>query len=147
MKAIILPPDSSDSPQTPRQRRPSRLYTLLGGNGSGKSLFMQETARLNAEDAYAVSAVTGGMPGRVTGSLTQLMTVLSLDEEKARFRVLKEIWEETFPGNKIDIANGKPKIHNRSGKDSIGIRSLSRGEKAALYYIASIILAPQQALI
>lgn len=108
---------------------------------------MNEIARLNAEDAYSVSAVTGGMPGRVTGSLNQLMTVLSLDEEKARFHVLKEIWEETFPGNRIDIEKGKARIRNRSGKDSIGIRSLGRGEKAALYYISACLLAPQQALI
>lgn len=149
MKAISLPPDSSGSPDQHqlRLRRPARLYTLLGGNGSGKSLFISEIARLNAEDAYPVSAVTGGMPARVTGSLRQLMTVLSLDEEKARFRVLKEIWEETFPGNHIEVLNGKIKIRNRSGKDSIGIRALSRGEKAALYYIAATLLAPPQALI
>lgn len=108
---------------------------------------MNEIAALNPEDAYAVSAVTGGMPGRVTGSLQQLMTVLSLEEEKARFRVLKEIWEETFPGNTIYTEKGKAKIRNRSGKDSISIRSLSRGEKAALYYIAATLLAPQGALI
>lgn len=149
MKAITLPPNSSHSPdQTqPRQRRPARLYTLLGGNGSGKSLFLNEIARLNAEDAYSVSAVAGGMPGRVTGSLSQLMAVLSLEEEKARFSVLKGIWEETFPGNTINIEKGKAKIRNRSGKDSIGIRSLSRGEKGALYYIAATLLAPPQALI
>lgn len=150
MKTIALPPESKGSSvQTSpgRQRRPARLYTLLGGNGSGKSLFMNEIARLNAEDAYTVSAVTGSMPGRVTESLSHLMTVLSLDEEKARFRILKEIWEETFPGNIIDIVNGKAKIRNRSGKDSIGIRSLSRGEKAALFYIAACLLAPPQALI
>lgn len=151
MKAIILPPDSSGSSGTSenpaRQRRGARLYTLLGGNGSGKSLFMNEISHLNAEDAYGVSAVTGGMPGRVTDSLNHLMTVLSLDEEKARFRVLKAIWEETFPGNRIDIENSKVRIHNQSGKDSIGIRSLSRGEKAALYYTAACLLAPPQALI
>lgn len=147
MKPIILPPDSIGSPTPARPRRQPRLYTLLGGNGSGKSLFMNEIARLNADDAYPVSAVTGGMPGRVTGSLSQLMTVLSLEEEEVRFRLLKEIWEETFPGNIIDIIDGKAKIRNRSGKDSIGIRSLSRGEKAALYYIAAVILAPPQALI
>lgn len=147
MKAINLPPDSSGNPMPQRSRRPARLYTLLGGNGSGKSLFMHEIARLNPEEAYFVSAVTGGMPGRVTGSLAQLMTVLSLKEEKVRFKSLKSIWEETFPGNKIEIVNGKARIFNRSGKDSIGIRNLSRGEKAALYYIAASLLAPEQALI
>ncbi|MDE5585279.1 MAG: DUF4435 domain-containing protein [Muribaculaceae bacterium] len=150
MKPILFPPDSSrsSSPDSPgRQRRPARIYTLLGGNGSGKSLFLHEIARINGDDSYLVSAVSGAMPGRVTGSLSNLMTVLSLDEEKARFHTLKVIWEETFPGNRIDIVDGKPRILNRSGKDSIGIRSLSRGEKAALYYTASILLAPPQALI
>lgn len=147
MKPIILPPDTSGTPIPGRLRRPARLYTLLGGNGSGKSLFMHEIAKLNQEDAYLVSAVTGGIPGKVTGSLSQLMTVLSLDEEKVRFNSLKSIWEDTFPGNKIDIVKGKACIRNRSGKDSIGIRNLSRGEKAALYYIAAVLLAPEQALI
>ncbi|MDE5870325.1 MAG: DUF4435 domain-containing protein, partial [Muribaculaceae bacterium] len=147
MKTINLPPDTSGIPLTARQRRPGRLYSLLGGNGSGKSLFLNEIARLNPDDAYSVSAVTGGMPGKVTGSLQQLMAVLSLEEEKVRFHSLKTIWEETFPGNEINIVKGKARIRNRSGKDSIGIRSLSRGEKAALYYIASILLAPPQALI
>ncbi|MDE5795460.1 MAG: DUF4435 domain-containing protein [Muribaculaceae bacterium] len=147
MKAIILPPDSAGKPSQQPPRRPGRLYTLLGGNGSGKSLFMREIALLNKGDAYYVSAVTGGMPGRVTGSLTQHITVLSLEEEKVRFNVLKSIWEDTFPGNKIDIVNGKPQIRNRSGKDTIGIRNLSRGEKAALYYIAAVLLAPENALI
>ena len=147
MKAILLPPDSSGNSMQQRPRRPSRLYILLGGNGSGKSLFMHEIAKLNAGDSYFVSAVTGGMPSRVTGSLSKLMAVLSLEEEIARFRILKSIWEETFPGNRIDIENGKHRIRNRSGKDSISIRNLGRGEKAALYYIAAVLLAPQSALI
>ncbi|MDE6637449.1 MAG: DUF4435 domain-containing protein [Muribaculaceae bacterium] len=147
MKPISLPPDSSGNQSQIRTKRPARLYTMLGGNGSGKSLFMHEIAKLNKEDSYYVSAVTGSMPGRVTGSLSQLMTVLSLNEEKVRFNSLKEIWEETFPGNKINIVKGKARITNRSGKDSIGIRNLSRGEKAALYYIAATLLAPEESLI
>ncbi|MDE6697794.1 MAG: DUF4435 domain-containing protein [Muribaculaceae bacterium] len=147
MKPISLPPDASGNQSQILSRRPARLYTLLGGNGSGKSLFLHEIARLNREDSYYVSAVTGGMPGRVTGSLSQLMTVLSLNEEKVRFNSLKTIWEETFPGNKINIVKGKARITNRSGKDSIGIRNLSRGEKAALYYIAATLLAPKESLI
>ncbi|MDE7345209.1 MAG: DUF4435 domain-containing protein [Muribaculaceae bacterium] len=146
MKTINLPPDNSAAPPG-RQSHQARIFTLLGGNGSGKSLFMNEIARLNAEDAYPVSAVTGGIPGRVTGTLSQLMAALSLEEEKVRFNSLRSIWEETFPGNKIDIVDGKARIRNRSGKDSIGIRSLSRGEKAALYYVASALLAPPKALI
>lgn len=147
MKTIILPGTTSDSPVSRPKRHQPRVFTLLGGNGSGKSLFMNEVARLNYEDAYMVSAVSGNIPSKATGSLNQLMTALSLDEEKARFHALKELWEQIFPGNRIDIVKGKPRISNRSGKDTIGLRNLSRGEKAALYYIAAILLAPQEALI
>lgn len=108
---------------------------------------MHEIARLNSTDSYFVSAVTGSIPGKVTGSLSQMMTELTLEEGQARFCSLKKIWEETFPGNYIEIISGKVKIRNRSGKDSIGIRNLSRGEKAGLYYIAACLLAPQESLI
>ena len=147
MRPIILPPDETGNAPSPRSLRQTRLYTLLGGNGSGKSLFLGEIRRLNEADAYMISAVAGGMPSRFTGSLTQLMAVLSLQEEEDRFRTLKSIWEETFPGNRIDLDKGKIRIKNRSGKDPIGLKTLSRGEKAALYYIAAALCAPGQSLI
>lgn len=145
MNPILLPPPSASG--SIKLRRQPRILTLLGGNGSGKSLFLNEIARLNPADSFQVSAVSGSMPARVTSSLTNLMTVLSSPEEKARFHALKGIWEDVFPGNRIRIEKGKTLITNRSGKDSIGLRSLSRGEKAALYYVAATILAPESALI
>lgn len=120
---------------------------LLGGNGSGKSLFMNEIRQLNEESAYGISAVTGGMPGTVTESLKQLMAKLSAEEEHEKFDILKTIWEETFPGNRIEIHDNQIRIQNRSGKDPIGLKTLSRGEKAALYYTAATLLAPKDALI
>lgn len=147
MKPIILPPDMSGFPTPTRPRRPSRLYALLGGNGSGKSLFMNEIARLNAEDAHLVSAVSDGIPARISSSLSQLMTDLAQEDNQERFQRLKEIWEATFPGNEITATKGKIAIRNRSGKDLIGIKNLSRGEKAGLYYISSVLLAPEQSLI
>lgn len=147
IKTVILPPDASGSQMQARQRRPSRLYTLLGGNGSGKSLFMNEIAKLNQSDSYLVSAVSDGIPAKVSGSLPRLMSEIIHKEGQTQFHKLKEIWEETFPGNEISVVKGKTAIRNRSGKDSIGIKNLSRGEKAGLYYLASIILAPENSLV
>lgn len=147
MKPLILPPDASENVQSGKIKRPSRLYALLGGNGSGKSLFMQEIARLNPDDSYMVSAVSDGIPAKISESLSHIMSVLVQEEGQVRFNMLKEIWESVFKGNEITIAKGKPAIRNRSGRDTIGIKNLSRGEKAGLYYIASILLAPEHSLI
>ncbi|MDE6341565.1 MAG: ATP-binding protein, partial [Muribaculaceae bacterium] len=136
MNTVILPPNGSGTPSAPRLKGRQRLFTLLGGNGSGKSLFMNEIFRLNQPDAYPVSAVAGGMPARMQGSLTSMIETLASEEEQERMMTLKQIWEEIFPGNIIEIEGGKPQVRNRSGKDSVSIRRLSRGEKAGLYYIA-----------
>ncbi len=147
MKMIILPPDATGNQMPNKLKRPARLYTLLGGNGSGKSLFMHEIARLNEEDSYPVSAVSDGVPAKLSGTLSHYMRELVNEDEQERFQSLKKIWEATFPGNEISIVRRKIAIRNRSGEDCIGIKNLSRGEKAALYYISSILLAPQQSLV
>lgn len=147
MRGILLPAEKHGETPTARSQRQGRLYVLLGGNGSGKSLFMNEIRRLNGDNSYAISAVTGSIPGRVTACIGQLMTEIVADEEQSLFETLKSIWEETFPGNKITVTDGKIRIRNRSGKDSIALKTLSRGEKAALYYIAASLLAPKDALI
>lgn len=147
MKAITLPECVTSNLPMARSRRQGRLFVLLGGNGSGKSLFMNEIRLLNNDNVYAISAVTGGIPGRVTASLRHLMTEIATDEEQSPFETLKTIWEETFPGNRIKVTDGKIRITNRSGKDSISLMTLSRGEKSALYYIAASLLAPKDALI
>lgn len=147
MRGILLPAEKSGETPTARSQRQGRLYVLLGGNGSGKSLFMNEIRRLNSDNVYGISAVNGSIPGRVTESLKQLITEITEDEDQSKFKILKEIWEETFPGNKINAKEDKIRITNRSGKDSIALKTLSRGEKASLYYIAATLLAPKDALI
>lgn len=147
MRGIVLPSANHGETPSARSQRQSRVYVLLGGNGSGKSLFLNEILRLNKENSYAISAVNGGMPGTVTKSLRQMMNELATDDEYARFAILKTIWEEVFPGNNIYIAKGKIRIKNRAGNDLISLNTLSRGEKAALYYIAASLLAPKDTLI
>lgn len=147
MKGLLLPNTRTGESPSARSQRQSRLYVLLGGNGSGKSLFMNEIRRLNEENAYGISAVTGGMPGVVTESLKQLMTILADDRHTDDFFTLKSIWEETFPGNKITSAESGLRIRSRSGNDLIPLKTLSRGEKAGLYYIAAVLLAPKDALV
>lgn len=147
MKTIVLPECVKDNMPAARNLRQARIYVLLGGNGSGKSLFMNEILHLNEENAYGLSAVSGGMPGVVAEPLRQLIGTLAQDDEAERFAKVKDIWEDTFPGNTIEIHDGQVRIFNRSGKDAIGLKSLSRGEKAGLYYTAATILAPKDALI
>lgn len=117
---------------------------VLGGNGSGKSLFINEISRLNQESAYFISAVSDSIPAMVCRPLQSLVKELAGSDN---FATLKEIWEETFPGNRINLEKGRVKIRNRSGNDTITLKSLSRGEKAGLYYIAAALLAPHEALI
>ncbi len=147
MRGIILPTANNKETPSARSQRRSRNYVLLGGNGSGKSLFLNEIHRLNKKSCYAISAVSGGIPGIITKSLRRMMTDLTSDKESEHFDILKSIWEATFPGNNIDITNGKIRIKSRAGNDLITLNTLSRGEKAALYYIAASLLAPKDALI
>lgn len=147
MRGILLPAMKHGEAPSARSQRQGRLYVLLGGNGSGKSLFLNEISRLNSENCHAISAVSGGMPGKVTRSLRQMMTELTDDDEYGYFATLKGIWEETFPGNTISIVNGRLRVRSRAGNDLIPLSRLSRGEKAALYYIAASLLAPKDALL
>lgn len=148
MKSILLPPDHTGTAPTPRSLRQTRLYTLLGGNGSGKSMFLNEIKRLNADDAFCISAVGDGMPVQPNSTLKRLISDIAEDKDTRRFSILKEIWEETFPGNKIRLTKEKSiKITNQSGSDSIDYQKLSRGEKAALYYICASLSAPKESLI
>lgn len=148
MKSILLPPDHTGAPLSPRILRQSRIYTLLGGNGSGKSMFLSEIKRLNADDSYCISAVAEGMPAKTAGTLRELLGSIAGDKDEIRFSILKEIWEATFPGNNIHISREKVfSITNRSGDDTIDYLRLSRGEKAALYYICATLNAPKGALI
>lgn len=148
MKTIVLPPDHTGASPTPRSLRQTRLYTLLGGNGSGKSMFLNEIKRLNADDAYCMSAVADGMPAQTAGTLRELIHSIASDEDNARFNILKEIWEATFPGNNLRVTKENVfSITNRSGSDAIGYLKLSRGEKAALYYACAALNAPKEALI
>ena len=73
--------------------------------------------------------------------------ILSDKEHSEKFPLLKEIWEETFPGNRINLHKGHVRLTNRSGNDPVDPDRLSRGEKAGLYYIASALLAPKDSLI
>lgn len=54
----------------------SRRITVIGGNGVGKSRFMEETARLTAPASFRLSAVSGIFPSReestMTGSIDDL---------------------------------------------------------------------------
>ena len=63
MISLKLPPlpENVPSPQLPDARQ----LTIIGGSGAGKSKFMEEMIRLNADRAYCLSAVSAPYPERV----------------------------------------------------------------------------------
>lgn len=64
---IPLPPLMGNSPQTLPEN--VRLITIIGANGSGKSLFMEEMIRLCGRQAYVLSVIPESYPGSEEGSL------------------------------------------------------------------------------
>lgn len=147
MTGIQLPAPRAGNVPTARSLRQGRVFVLLGGNGSGKSLFLREIEKVNDGIAHYISAISGEFPATVADSLEQQMCALAAEEHAEKFPLLKEIWEETFPGNRINLHKGRIQLRSRAGNDPVDPHRLSRGEKAGLYYIASALLAPKDSLI
>ena len=62
MNSIILPPVFPDN--RTRTLTDVRQITLIGGNGAGKSRFMQEMVTLCGERAFCLSALSASFPER-----------------------------------------------------------------------------------
>lgn len=67
--------------------------------------------------------------------------------QPTRLDLLIELWQEIFPENQILRHNGALLFSTASGDDRVSALRLSKGEKAALYYIAATLYAPQDAVI
>ncbi len=62
-----------------------------------------------------------------------------------RLDKLIALWQQIFPENQILRQAGRLMFFTAAGKDSVSALRLSRGERAALYYIAGVLYAPQRA--
>lgn len=65
----------------------------------------------------------------------------------SRLDKVKRIWEEIFPGNRMEVDLTGIRFSTSSGPDMIATCSLSQGERAALYYIGAVMLAPRNGVV
>lgn len=122
--------------------------TIIGGSGAGKSLFLDHLSR-NCHEKVSLSLV--GENFEPTGLLwiTEKIKALPFLEDDSLLHRIRHIWAEIYPGGSIELLPEGEGVGFRtpSGDDIIGIEKLSRGEKAVLYYLASIMLAPRHTTI
>lgn len=169
--------------------------TIIGGNGAGKSRFMEEMEAMCGKRAYRLDAISAfyaqGEESTEEGSIDSLYReavrqqsymrtdavsqldkityMLFADELESLFElkekglygksgkigkprptrldIIKRHWEHLFPGNKITRTRGHLMFTTTSGDDMITTRKLSRGEKAALYYLGGVSYAMHGAVI
>lgn len=58
-----------------------------------------------------------------------------------------KLWQDVFPGNRILIESGKLLFSRGYDEESYSALKLSDGERAVIYYIGSVLYAPEQAMI
>lgn len=170
-----------------------RQLTIIGGNGAGKSLFMDEMIHLCGDKAFCLNALSAFYPEReestlpgsidrqyrdavrqqsymrtdAVSELDKLLYMLFADELESlmalkeaarnskkrvpslpsRLDIVNRHWRRLFPGNRITISRGRIMFATRAGSDLITTFSLSQGEKAALYFLAATLYAPDDSVI
>lgn len=65
----------------------------------------------------------------------------------SKLDIIKRNWEKLFPGNRIITRGGRVMFATKAGSDFISSDALSQGEKAALYYMGSVLYAMPEAVI
>ena len=148
MKQLILPPRHGDTEAVVLPK--SGHVSLVGASGSGKTRFMEEMFISAGSRARRVSAVDDSVPAVPVShrpGLAENIVSLSLSDPRT-FSTLCREWESFFPGNTIVITPGNElRFVTASGSDRIGISRLSRGESAALTYLAAVLTAPRNAVL
>lgn len=148
MKNIILPPHygSEKTLAIPRDRH----LSLVGGNGAGKSRFMEEMIRQAGKSAWPVGAVDDSFPA-VPNTLQREFTDF-LEAEAVKdsplFRHIRNEWQALFHDTQMLVTEDERLVFaTSSGTDLIDIGRLSRGERAGLYYTAKVLTAPRGSVI
>lgn len=188
---IELPPRTDN--REPGMLPTSRQITLVGANGAGKSLFMEDLTTTCGDRAYCLSAMGASYPelkvSKLKGSIDDLYSraissrpylrdsavseinklafLLLTDEleyllsvktqhlgapgsvelKMTKLDKLARLWKRIFPESRIVKRGGQLMFANGSGDDTFTPDKLSRGEKAALYFIAGVLYAMHDAVI
>jgi len=67
--------------------------------------------------------------------------------QTTKLDIIKNLWEQVFPGNRIMRNKGSLMFATMAGDDLIPVTSLSQGEKTVLYYITAVLYAMPDAVI
>lgn len=119
----------------------SRQITIIGANGAGKSRFMDRMILSCGFAACSLSVLDALASGEL------LSQPFDIPLSKYSWRKLCDLWENIFPGSKIDIVDGRLTFATTSGDDLIPLSRLSQGEKTVLYYSLHILTLPEKSII
>ena len=98
MTTLTLPPLSGmrEAPSLPDARQ----LSIIGGSGAGKTKFMEELVRLNADRAYCLSAVSAPFPEREEstrpGSIDMLFREAAAKQPYMRTDAVSELDKLTY---------------------------------------------------
>lgn len=127
----------------------ARHVSLVGASGAGKSRFMDEMQRLAGDRALTVRAIDDSFPAVPMGLQARFADFIRSQalNDTPLFRRVRREWEDLFPGNVMMPGEEELFFKTSSGSDLIDLGRLSRGERAGLYYIASILSAKRNSVI
>ncbi len=132
MQTLTLPPleGAAIAPLLP----PSRTYVIVGANGAGKSRFMERLARNATPPKQYLSPLDDGFPFAWQS--------VSLPGDKRLREKIAATWRRLFPGSGMLTDGDGILFSNLSDEMPFGAERLSRGEKAALYFLTAAASAP-----
>lgn len=148
MKNFPLPPLYGS--ETPVKLPDARHVTLVGASGAGKSRFMEEMQLAAGRRACVVRAVDDSFPPLPVSLQGEFIAALSAAAaaDTTLFRRIRREWETIFPANRILVMDdGELQFRTSAGRDLIDLPRLSRGERAALYFIYAVLSAPKGGVI
>ena len=159
----------------PKLSNPSKIeldcpcsVVALGSNGSGKSLFGKRLLALNLTKGMRIAALSGiyhytekegvrtsdfdRLVQRVTDdycvAATEWMQNGNGEKPTTLFDKAKRLWATIFPYNKLIFKDGRLHLEpEKSGEQAYPVRLMSDGEKVIFYLIASILFAPEEAIL
>ncbi len=136
----------------------SALHALYGGAGAPDGIDRLYESRSAAADMLR-SDISGGFERTIALLLGEEMTALlrrkfdgggADDAPAARPTRLDRtiaVWQELFPDNRILVEGAKLLAERRDSPGAYAASRLSDGERAVLYYIGALLLAPRAAVV
>ncbi len=142
----ILLPKNADTGQ-PLALPSAHSYTIIGGNGAGKSRFMELLITMTEGNKSVLSPIGDSIPYTPARSLTWLLEKLSEESNSDLFAKVREFWSLLFSGNQMVKDSNGIWFTNNVGPEPFDASRLSRGEKSALWFLVSVALADPETVL